>query len=61
MIIEALGIVFICSGLAIWLEVSYLIAAMTVGATIANLAKHHDYPFHAIENIEPPFTVIFSF
>lgn len=59
MIIEALGIVFICGGLAIWLEVSYLIAAMTVGATIANLAKHHDYPFHAIENIESPFMVVF--
>ena len=59
MIIEALGIVFICGGLAIWLEVSYLIAAMTVGATIANLAKHHDYPFHEIENIESPFMVVF--
>lgn len=59
MIIEALGIVFICGGIAIWLEVSYLIAAMTVGATIANLAKHHDYPFHEIENIESPFMVVF--
>jgi len=59
MVIEALGIVFICGGLAIWLEVSYLIAAMTVGTTIANLAKHHDYPFHAIENFESPFMVVF--
>jgi Kef-type K+ transport system membrane component KefB len=59
MIIEALGIVFICGGLAIWLDVSYLIAAMTLGATIANLAKHHDYPFHAIEDIETPFMVVF--
>lgn len=59
MLVEALGIVFLCGGLAIWLEVSYLIAAMTVGATIANLASHHDYPFHAIEDIESPFMVIF--
>lgn len=59
MITEALGIVFICGGLAIWLEVSYLIAAMTVGAVIANLAKHHDYPFHEIENIESPFMIVF--
>jgi Kef-type K+ transport system membrane component KefB len=59
MIIEALGIVFICGGLAIWLEFSYLIAAMTVGAIVANLAKHHDYPFHEIENIESPFMVVF--
>jgi len=58
-LIEALGIVFLCGGLAIWLEVSYLITAMTVGATVANLAKHHEYPFHAIEDIEAPFMVIF--
>lgn len=45
---EALGIVFICGGLAIWLEVSFLICAMVVGAVIANTARHHKYPFHAI-------------
>ena len=56
---EALGIVFVCGGLAIWLEVSFLIAAMVMGAVIANLAKHHEYPFHAIENIEWPFMVVF--
>lgn len=56
---EALGIVFVCGGLAIWLEVSYLIAAMAMGATIANLAKHHNYPFYAIEGIESIFMVIF--
>jgi len=56
---EALGIVFVCGGLAIWLDVSFLIAAMIMGAVIANLAKHHDYPFHAIEGIESTFMVIF--
>ena len=56
---EALGLVFVCGGLAIWLEVSFLIASMTMGAVIANLAKHHDYPFHAIEGIEWPFMVVF--
>ena len=56
---EALGIVFVCGGLAIWLEVSFLIAAMVMGAMIANFAKHHEYPFHAIENIEWPFMVVF--
>ena len=56
---EALGLVFICGGLAIWLDVSFLIASITMGAIIANFAKHHDYPFHAIENIEWPFMVIF--
>jgi len=58
-LIEALALVFICGGLAIWLEVSYLIATMVMGALIANLARHHDYPFHAIEGVESPFMVIF--
>jgi Kef-type K+ transport system membrane component KefB len=56
---EALGIVFVCGGLALWLDVSYLIASIIMGAVIANLAKHHDYPFHAIEGIEKPLMVIF--
>ncbi len=56
---EALGLVFICGGLAMFLEVSFLISAMALGATIANLAKHHDYPFHAIEGIESLFMVVF--
>jgi Kef-type K+ transport system membrane component KefB len=59
MLTEALGLVFICGGIALWFEVSFLIAAMTMGAVIANLAKHHDYPFHEIENIEWPFMIIF--
>ena len=56
---EALGLVFICGGLAIWLDVSFLIASIVMGAVVANFAKHHEYPFHAIENIEWPFMVIF--
>lgn len=59
MMTEALGLVFLCGGLSLWLEVSFLIAAMTMGAMIANLARHHDYPFHAIEGIEWPFMVVF--
>ncbi len=56
---EALGLVFICGGLAIWLGVSFLIASIVMGVVVANFAAHHDYPFHAIENIEWPFMVIF--
>lgn len=56
---EALGIVFLCGGLALWLEVSFLIAAIVMGAVIANLARHHEYPFHAIEGIESLFMVVF--
>jgi Kef-type K+ transport system membrane component KefB len=37
---EALGIVFLCGGLAMWLDVSYLVASIVMGAVIANLARH---------------------
>ncbi len=56
---EAMGLVLLCGGIAMWLEVSYLIAAMVMGAVIANLARHHKHPFYAIEGIEQPFLMIF--
>jgi Kef-type K+ transport system membrane component KefB len=56
---EALGIVCLCAGLALALEVSFLLAAMVMGATVANLARHHRRPFHAIEGIEWPFMILF--
>ncbi|MBT5032450.1 MAG: cation:proton antiporter [Proteobacteria bacterium] len=59
MLAEALGLVFLCGGIALYLHVSFLIATMTMGAVIANFAWHHEYPFHEIENIEWPFMVIF--
>lgn len=58
-LVEALGVVLVCGGLALWLEVSFLIAAMTMGMLVANLAKHHERPFHEIEGIEGPFLVLF--
>ncbi len=56
---EALALVFLCGGLAIAADVSYLVACMVMGAIIANFASHHDYPFHAIEGIESLFMVVF--
>lgn len=56
---EALSLVFLCAGMAIWLEVSYLLAGMVAGAVVVNLAKHHNRPFHEIERIEWPFMVLF--
>ena len=56
---EALGVVLLAGGLAVWLEVSYLLTALTVGATIVNLASHHERPFHEIEYIEWPFMILF--
>jgi Kef-type K+ transport system membrane component KefB len=58
-LIETLGFVFVCSGLAIRLEVSHILACMAMGATVSNFAKHHERPFHAIEEIEQPFLIVF--
>jgi Kef-type K+ transport system membrane component KefB len=56
---EALGLVLLCGGLALWLEASVLITAMKMGGLIANPARHHECPLHAIENIEWPSMVVF--
>ncbi|MBV1902543.1 MAG: cation:proton antiporter, partial [Marinosulfonomonas sp.] len=57
--VEALALVFLTAGLALWAEVSFLIAGMTAGAIIVNLASHHDRAFHEIEHIQWPFMVLF--
>jgi Kef-type K+ transport system membrane component KefB len=58
-LLEASGFVFICAGLAIILNVSYLLACIVLGATVANLAKHHTRPFREIEGASEPFLVMF--
>ncbi len=56
---EALGLVLLAAGLAEWLQVSYILTAMVMGVTVANLATHHQRPFRAIEGIEWPFLILF--
>ena len=56
---EAIGIMFLTAGLALWLEVSFLVAGMTAGALVANFARHHDRAFHEIEHIQWPFMILF--
>ena len=56
---EALGFIFLCGGIAVWLDVSFILAGMVLGATVANLAAHHKRPFTAIEGIEWPFMILF--
>lgn len=56
---EALGLVFLSAGLALWLDVSFLITGMTAGAIIVNLAKHHTKAFHEIEHLQWPFMILF--
>ncbi len=57
--IEALSLVFLCAGLSLWLEVSFLITGMVVGAVIVNLATHHTKAFNEIGHIQWPFVVLF--
>jgi len=56
---EALGVVFLCGGLALALGASFLLAAMIAGIVVANFARHHNRAFHEIEHIEWPFMVLF--
>ena len=56
---EALGLVLLCAGVAVWVGVSPILATIVLGAVVANLSSHHDRPFHAIEGIEWPFLILF--
>lgn len=58
-LVEAVGFVFLCGGLAELLDVSYLLACIVLGATLANRARHYTRPFHAIERVREPFLIVF--
>lgn len=59
MLLEALAMVFCCAGLSLMLGVSYLLAAIAMGVTVAQLARHHNRAFHEVAHIEWPFLVLF--
>ena len=56
---EGMGFVLLGTGAAEWIGISPILTAMTMGAAVASLAKHHERPFHAIEGIEWPFMILF--
>ena len=58
-ILEAIGFVFLACGLSIAAGVSFILTAMVMGVCVALFAKHHRYPFSAIEHIELPFMILF--
>lgn len=58
-LVEALGVVLLIAGVSLWLEASALLAGMTAGVVVVNLARHHDYPFHEIEHLSWPFLIVF--
>lgn len=57
--IEALGLVFLTAGGALMLDLSFLIAGMTAGTILVNLARHHTRTFREIRNFEWPFLIVF--
>jgi len=58
-LLEASGFVLLCGGIALWLNLSYLLACMALGATVANRAKHYKRPFSDIKGAVEPFMVMF--
>jgi Kef-type K+ transport system membrane component KefB len=57
---EALGLVLLCAGAAVWLEVSYILAAMTMGVIVANYrTKEAQREFDEIETFEWPLLILF--
>jgi Kef-type K+ transport system membrane component KefB len=56
---EALGLVIICAGGAVLLDLSSILASMVMGSTVATFASHHEHPFHEIDEIEWPFMILF--
>jgi Kef-type K+ transport system membrane component KefB len=58
---EASGFVMLCGGLATLMHVSYLLAAMTMGAVVARVASHHEHAFHEIEDVTDPLLIVFFF
>ncbi|WP_404404582.1 cation:proton antiporter [Pelagibacterium halotolerans] len=58
-LLEAIGFVLVCGGLAVWIGASFLLAATIAGALVANLARHHAYTFRQIEHFEWPFVTVF--
>ncbi len=59
LLLEVLGMVLLCGGLAMYLEVSYLLSAMVLGMVVANFAEHQERSFYEVEEIEWPFMILF--
>jgi Kef-type K+ transport system membrane component KefB len=58
-LVETLGFVLVCGGLAAALDLSYILACMSMGCIVSNTARHHKRPFNAIKNVRQPFLVVF--
>lgn len=54
-----LGTALLCTGLAELIHVSFLLATMVLGATVANMARKSDLAFEALERVEWPILTLF--
>lgn len=60
-LLEAAGFVFLCGGIALYFNLSYLLSCMILGVVVANKARHHKLPFREIKGISDPFLALFFF
>jgi Kef-type K+ transport system membrane component KefB len=58
-LLEAFAVVLLVVGLASWLGVSLVLAAVTVGVVVANVDRGDVRPFRAVERVEWPFLAVF--
>ncbi|MGM0428522.1 MAG: cation:proton antiporter [Thermodesulfobacteriota bacterium] len=56
---EALGFIFICGGVAQILHASFILAAMVMGAIVANTAEHTERAFETVREFEWPIMILF--
>lgn len=56
---EALGFIFICGGVAQILHASFILAAMVMGAVVANTAEHTERAFETVREFEWPIMILF--
>ncbi|MBF0371643.1 MAG: cation:proton antiporter [Magnetococcales bacterium] len=58
-LVGALSMIFLAGGMAIWLETSFLLAAMVQGAVLVNLGVWRERPFRIVERVIWPFLILF--
>ncbi|MFO7986912.1 MAG: cation:proton antiporter [Desulfatiglandaceae bacterium] len=56
---EALGFILICGGVAQLLHASFILAAMVMGAVVANTAEHTERAFETVREFEWPIMILF--
>ncbi len=55
---EALGFILICGGLAQLSHASFILAAMVMGAVVANTAQHTERAFETVQGFEWPIMIL---